>query len=161
MLRRWWFVALVPALLYAAPAQAQGGWGWGSRVAPETEKEKAYVEDARKLRSELWQKQRELWDLQTQEKPSASALKAKETEVNTLRRKLSDLNYKNRELRWQMMDRARQNAARSWMGRGVRGMGPGAGMHPRGMGGRGAWIRRPGSWGGCAAGVCPWKAPAR
>lgn len=168
MARRWWFLALVPAMLYAVPALAQGGWGWGSPTAPETKEEKAFVEEANKLHTQLRLKQQELWVLEAQEKPSESALKAKRAEVDALRTKFSDLNYKNRELRWKMMDSARGAGVGPGMGRG-RGMGRGAGRGawgcPRGAvgPGRGAGMGpgRGAGWGGRGMGVCPWGAPVR
>ncbi len=178
MLKGQILLVVLPVLLFAGIALAQGGPGMGrlSRANPVTPEQKAYVQEATQLRDQVWQKQRELWALDSQEKPDEAAIKAKLAEVNALREKLHLLNVKNRALVQELAGQTPATGAGTGTGAGVgcpwggpgpgagRGMAPGAG---RGMGaGRGRGMgagagRGMGRGGGGRGAGCPWGGPGR
>ena len=155
MNRKWLLVMALP-LLFVGGAWAQGvpGCRWLTGVTPSTPQQKAYVDEATKLRAELWQQQAELTALEAREKPDERAVKEKLEQLSATRNKLHLLNLKNRAVVQELAGPAPgwgpAGAACPWGGPGAgRGMGPcgtgygagrgrgmGQGMGP-GRGGRG------------------------
>lgn len=144
MYRKWGVAVALLALVWVVPAGAQWGRGRGwAGLVPTTPEQKAYLDEAQRLRDRIWERQLELQRLQTAEKPSQAAIQAKRKEIEALQDELCQLNFRNRKLRWEMMDAA-----------GASGAGPGWGGGPRG-GGRGL------GRGACRGlGGCPWGGPA-
>lgn len=150
MIRRMLLPGIAAAVVICAgAASAQwGGGGWWDRVTPTTPEQKAYVEQARQIHAQLWQKQSELRALQSQPKPSEAAIRAKQAEVDALRGKLQEWNLKNRAVMQQLAPRAGRTAGAGPCGLGLGPCGgvPGSACPNGRMGGRGG---RGGGRGAC------------
>ncbi|MBI3944832.1 MAG: hypothetical protein HY321_02860 [Armatimonadetes bacterium] len=151
MVRKLVVLGVAAAVLSAGAAAAQRGrGGWWSRVTPTTAEQKVFVDEATALRTQIWQKQAELRSLTAQPKPSESAVKAKQAEVDALREKLHALVQKNRSLIQEMAPAAGRGGPRE----GCPGYGPcgGAPGSACPMGGPGAGRARRGDGAGCPMG---------
>ncbi|MDH7571117.1 MAG: hypothetical protein QHJ73_16195, partial [Armatimonadota bacterium] len=142
MRRTLWLAGILPLLLVAVAATAQTvGWGpWWNRVTPTTPQQKALVDEVKGLHAQIWQKQAELRALQLQPQPNEAAVRAKQAEVDALRKRVQELMVKNQAVVQQMVPQATAGGGRGPCGLGLGpcggvpgsacpyGWGPGAGM---------------------------------
>jgi hypothetical protein len=108
--------------------------GWWTAAKPATAEQKALVDQVTELHQSILQARLEL--AQTTD---PAQRQSKQADIRTLQTKLHDVQYANRELRWQMMRSSGAVGQGTGLGRG-RGQGAGRGMgggRGRGMGGRG------------------------
>ncbi len=90
---------------YTQPNPNAGGW-W-TRVSPSDPQQKQFVEQVNALHAQIRQKQFELAQMQANN-ADASAIQAKQAEINALREQLHQLQYSNRDLKQGIMQTNRR-----------------------------------------------------
>ncbi|GIV15766.1 MAG: hypothetical protein KatS3mg022_1201 [Armatimonadota bacterium] len=99
---------------YTQPNPNAGGW-W-TRVTPTDPQQKQFVEQVKALHEQIRQKQWELVQMQAN-KADASAIEAKQAEINALREQLHQLQISNRDLKRDIMQQGRRDGGN---GQGMR-----------------------------------------